>query len=90
MGRYSYNGKAFRASTAQDRPEEFVQLGLEIFAPGGPTDIVACVLSQRLGQQLMHPAAHQARGRVAVPKQPPHGGVGARHGALAAGLQGRH
>ena len=32
-GRYSYHGTAFRASTAQDRPEEFVQVGLEMFAP---------------------------------------------------------
>ena len=31
-GRYSYNGTAFRASTAEDRPEEFVQVGLELFA----------------------------------------------------------
>jgi ATP phosphoribosyltransferase regulatory subunit len=34
-GRYSYHGTAFRASTAQDRPEEFVQVGLEMFAPAG-------------------------------------------------------
>jgi ATP phosphoribosyltransferase regulatory subunit len=32
-GRYWYQGAAFRASTAADRPEEFVQLGLEAFSP---------------------------------------------------------
>ena len=32
-GRYCYQGAAFRASTAQDRPEEFVQVGLESFSP---------------------------------------------------------
>lgn len=32
-GRYHYQGAAFRASTAADRPEEFVQVGLEVFAP---------------------------------------------------------
>ncbi|WP_309604420.1 ATP phosphoribosyltransferase regulatory subunit [Phenylobacterium sp.] len=37
-GRYSYEGPAFRASPGGDRPEEFVQLGVELFAPpGGPT-----------------------------------------------------
>ena len=37
-GRYIYEGPAFRASPGGDRPEEFVQLGVELFAPaGGPT-----------------------------------------------------
>lgn len=37
-GRYIYEGPAFRASPGGDRPEEFVQLGIERFAPaGGPT-----------------------------------------------------
>jgi ATP phosphoribosyltransferase regulatory subunit len=36
-GRYYYQGAAFRASTAADRPEEFVQIGLEAFSPAdGP------------------------------------------------------
>lgn len=34
-GLYWYQGAAFRASTGTDRPEEFVQLGLEMFSPGG-------------------------------------------------------
>ncbi|MET0272417.1 MAG: ATP phosphoribosyltransferase regulatory subunit [Phenylobacterium sp.] len=34
-GRYYYEGPAFRASPEADRPEEFVQLGVELFAPGG-------------------------------------------------------
>jgi ATP phosphoribosyltransferase regulatory subunit len=33
-GRYAYDGRAFRASTG-DRPEEFLQLGVELFAPAG-------------------------------------------------------
>jgi ATP phosphoribosyltransferase regulatory subunit len=32
-GRYFYEGPAFRASTRADQPEEFVQMGLELFAP---------------------------------------------------------
>lgn len=35
QGRYSYQGPAFRASGGSDRAEEFVQLGIEIFAPAG-------------------------------------------------------
>lgn len=31
-GRYFYEGPAFRASAGADRPEEFVQIGLELFA----------------------------------------------------------
>lgn len=34
-GLYWYEGQAFRASTAADRPEQFVQIGLEMFSPGG-------------------------------------------------------
>ncbi|HEY0650337.1 ATP phosphoribosyltransferase regulatory subunit [Phenylobacterium sp.] len=34
-GMYWYEGAAFRASTSADRPEEFVQIGLEMFSPGG-------------------------------------------------------
>jgi ATP phosphoribosyltransferase regulatory subunit len=33
-GRYAYDGRAFRASSG-DRPEEFLQLGVELFAPAG-------------------------------------------------------
>jgi ATP phosphoribosyltransferase regulatory subunit len=32
-GRYFYEGRAFRASPHTDRPEEFVQMGVELFAP---------------------------------------------------------
>ena len=36
-GRYVYEGPAFRAAPEGDRPEEFVQLGVELFAPArGP------------------------------------------------------
>jgi ATP phosphoribosyltransferase regulatory subunit len=34
-GRYLYEGKAFRASAGADRPEEFLQLGVEMFSAGG-------------------------------------------------------
>lgn len=34
-GLYWYEGSAFRASSGADRPEEFVQIGLEMFSPGG-------------------------------------------------------
>jgi ATP phosphoribosyltransferase regulatory subunit len=34
-GRYWYQGTAFRASAGADRPEEFVQIGLEAFSPAG-------------------------------------------------------
>ena len=34
-GLYWYEGAAFRASSGADRPEEFVQIGLEMFSPGG-------------------------------------------------------
>lgn len=37
-GRYIYEGAAFRASPGGARPEEFVQVGLELFAPEGPTE----------------------------------------------------
>ena len=33
QGRYAYEGAAFRASPGGDRPEQFVQLGVELFAP---------------------------------------------------------
>ncbi|MDB5436349.1 MAG: hisZ [Phenylobacterium sp.] len=33
-GRYVYEGPAFRSAPEGDRPEEFVQLGVELFAPG--------------------------------------------------------
>jgi ATP phosphoribosyltransferase regulatory subunit len=33
-GRYAYEGRAFRAA-ADDRPEEFLQLGVELFTAGG-------------------------------------------------------
>jgi len=32
-GRYAYEGTAFRASVGAERPEEFLQVGLELFAP---------------------------------------------------------
>lgn len=32
-GRYFYEGPAFRASSSAARPEEFVQMGVELFAP---------------------------------------------------------
>lgn len=34
-GRYVYEGPAFRAAPEGDRAEEFVQLGVELFAPAG-------------------------------------------------------
>lgn len=34
-GRYLYEGAAFRAAAGSDRPEEFMQVGLELFAPEG-------------------------------------------------------
>jgi len=34
-GLYWYQGAAFRSAGGEDRPEEFVQLGLEMFSPGG-------------------------------------------------------
>ncbi len=37
-GRYLYEGKAFRAAAGSDRPEEFVQLGVEMFSPNGPVE----------------------------------------------------
>jgi ATP phosphoribosyltransferase regulatory subunit len=39
-GRYVYEGQAFRASNG-DRPEEFLQLGVELFAPGGGAAVAA-------------------------------------------------
>jgi ATP phosphoribosyltransferase regulatory subunit len=34
-GLYWYEGAAFRSAAGSDRPEEFVQIGLELFSPGG-------------------------------------------------------
>lgn len=34
-GLYWYEGAAFRSAGGSDRPEEFVQIGLEMFSPGG-------------------------------------------------------
>ena len=36
-GRYVYQGPAYRASSGSDRPEEFVQTGLEVFSADEPT-----------------------------------------------------
>jgi len=33
QGRYFYEGSAFRAAPGSDRPEEFLQMGVEVFAP---------------------------------------------------------
>lgn len=38
QGRHLYQGSAFRAAKGADRPEEFVQIGLEVFATGGPAE----------------------------------------------------
>jgi len=40
-GRYAYEGPAFRSAPEGDRPEEFVQLGVELFAPGGGSVVEA-------------------------------------------------
>ncbi|HEX4711373.1 ATP phosphoribosyltransferase regulatory subunit [Phenylobacterium sp.] len=40
-GRYVYEGPAFRSAPEGDRPEEFVQLGVELFAPGGDGTVEA-------------------------------------------------
>ncbi|MDB5419854.1 MAG: hisZ [Phenylobacterium sp.] len=40
-GRYFYEGPAFRAAPGTDRPEEFVQMGVELFAPAGDPVAVA-------------------------------------------------
>ena len=40
-GRYFYEGPAFRAAPEGDRPEEFVQLGVELFAPAGGSTVEA-------------------------------------------------
>jgi ATP phosphoribosyltransferase regulatory subunit len=37
-GRYLYEGKAFRASAGADRPEEFLQLGVELLSADGPVE----------------------------------------------------
>jgi ATP phosphoribosyltransferase regulatory subunit len=40
-GRYIYEGPAFRSEPEGARPEEFVQLGVELFAPGGGATVGA-------------------------------------------------
>ncbi|HEX3887833.1 MAG TPA: ATP phosphoribosyltransferase regulatory subunit [Phenylobacterium sp.] len=40
-GRYIYEGPAFRSEPEGERPEEFVQLGVELFAPGGGPTVEA-------------------------------------------------
>jgi ATP phosphoribosyltransferase regulatory subunit len=40
-GRYVYEGPAFRSAPEGDRPEEFVQLGVELFAPAGTATVEA-------------------------------------------------
>jgi ATP phosphoribosyltransferase regulatory subunit len=40
-GRYVYEGPAFRSAPEGDRPEEFVQLGVELFAPAGDGTVEA-------------------------------------------------
>jgi ATP phosphoribosyltransferase regulatory subunit len=40
-GRYFYEGPAFRASRGGERPEEFVQLGVEFFAPAQGSTVEA-------------------------------------------------
>jgi ATP phosphoribosyltransferase regulatory subunit len=38
-GRYVYEGPAFRSAPEGDRPEEFVQLGVELFAPAASATV---------------------------------------------------
>jgi ATP phosphoribosyltransferase regulatory subunit len=40
-GRYFYEGPAFRSEPEGERPEEFVQLGVELFAPRGSATVEA-------------------------------------------------
>jgi ATP phosphoribosyltransferase regulatory subunit len=40
-GRYVYEGPAFRSAPEGDRPDEFVQLGVELFAPPGTATVAA-------------------------------------------------
>jgi ATP phosphoribosyltransferase regulatory subunit len=40
-GRYAYEGPAFRSAPEGERPEEFVQLGVELFAPGKSATVEA-------------------------------------------------
>lgn len=53
-GRYLYEGSAFRASPDADRPEEFLQVGLELFAPAGSpalaADVEAATLAWRAAE----------------------------------------
>jgi ATP phosphoribosyltransferase regulatory subunit len=53
-GRYLYEGAAFRASVGSEEPEEFLQLGLEVFEPAGggsaPADAEIAALAWRAAQ----------------------------------------
>ena len=40
-GRYAYEGPAFRSAPEGERPEEFVQLGVELFAPAASATVEA-------------------------------------------------
>jgi ATP phosphoribosyltransferase regulatory subunit len=40
-GRYAYEGPAFRAAPGGDRPEQFVQLGVELFSQAAPGRVEA-------------------------------------------------
>ena len=40
-GRYAYEGPAFRSAPEGERPEDFVQLGVELFAPAGGSVVEA-------------------------------------------------
>jgi ATP phosphoribosyltransferase regulatory subunit len=40
-GRYIYEGPAFRSEPEGERPEEFLQLGVELFAPAGGSAVAA-------------------------------------------------
>jgi ATP phosphoribosyltransferase regulatory subunit len=42
-GRYAYEGPAFRSAPEGERPEEFVQLGVELFAAAGSATVEADV-----------------------------------------------
>ncbi len=44
-GRYAYHGPAFRAAMGADRPEEFVQIGLEVFGNDAPLETVDAELA---------------------------------------------
>jgi len=50
-GRYCYEGPAFRAAPGSDRPEEFLQMGVEVFAPAEPSPARADAEIARLAWQ---------------------------------------